>query len=296
MDKVIVILGPTAVGKTKLSIEIAKKYNGEVINADSMQVYKNLNIGTAKITEKEKEGIAHHLFDIKDVFEEYSIYEYQKDCRYWIDDILKRGKTPIIVGGTGLYIRASLYDYKLSITKENDAFEDRSNEDIYQQLVNIFPNIKIDKNNRRRLVRALNYYKETGKLITDNITDKLLYDCIFIGLTCEREILYDRINKRVDMMIKNGLLDEVKTFYDKGIRSKPLSGGIGYREIYAYLDGICSLEEAIEDIKKNSRHYAKRQYTFFNNKLDINWFDVNFNDFDSTIREVDKFIRKIGNL
>ena len=293
MNKIIVIVGPTAVGKTKLSIELAKIYNGEIINADSMQLYKELNIGTAKVTEEEKEGIPHHLFDIKEVTEDYNIYEYQKDCRNCIKDILSRNKTPIIVGGTGLYIKAALYDYNLEETSNNNQYENLSNEDIYNKLKNIFPENNIDKNNRRRLVRALNYYENTGKLITNNITDKLLYDAIFIGLTTDREILYERINKRVDIMVNNGLLEEVKHFYNLNIRTKPLLGGIGYKELYNYLDGNISLEKAIEDIKKDSRHYAKRQYTFFNNQMNIKWFNVDFNNFNNTINSVKKYIEKV---
>lgn len=293
MNKIIVIVGPTAVGKTKLSIELAKIYNGEIINADSMQLYKELNIGTAKVTEEEKEGITHHLFDIKEVTEDYNIYEYQKDCRNCIKDILSRNKTPIIVGGTGLYIKAALYDYNLEETSNNNQYENLSNEDIYNKLKNIFPENNIDKNNRRRLVRALNYYENTGKLITNNITDKLLYDAIFIGLTTDREILYERINKRVDIMVNNGLLEEVKHFYNLNIRTKPLLGGIGYKELYNYLDGNISLEKAIEDIKKDSRHYAKRQYTFFNNQMNIKWFNVDFNNFNNTINSVKKYIEKV---
>ena len=293
MNKIIVIVGPTAVGKTKLSIELAKIYNGEIINADSMQLYKELNIGTAKVTEEEKEGITHHLFDIKEVTEDYNIYEYQKDCRNCIKDILSRNKTPIIVGGTGLYIKAALYDYNLEETSNNNQYENLSNEDIYNKLKNTFPENNIDKNNRRRLVRALNYYENTGKLITNNITDKLLYDAIFIGLTTDREILYERINKRVDIMVNNGLLEEVKHFYNLNIRTKPLLGGIGYKELYNYLDGNISLEKAIEDIKKDSRHYAKRQYTFFNNQMNIKWFNVDFNNFNNTINSVKKYIEKV---
>ena len=279
MNKIIVIVGPTAVGKTKLSIELAKIYNGEIINADSMQLYKELNIGTAKVTEEEKEGITHHLFDIKEVTEDYNIYEYQKDCRNCIKDILSRNKT--------------LYDYNLEETSNNNQYENLSNEDIYNKLKNIFPENNIDKNNRRRLVRALNYYENTGKLITNNITDKLLYDAIFIGLTTDREILYERINKRVDIMVNNGLLEEVKHFYNLNIRTKPLLGGIGYKELYNYLDGNISLEKAIEDIKKDSRHYAKRQYTFFNNQMNIKWFNVDFNNFNNTINSVKKYIEKV---
>ena len=292
MNKIIVILGPTAIGKTKLSIKLAKEYNGEIINADSMQLYKYLNIGTAKITEEEKNGIPHHLFDIKEPTEEYSIYNYQKDCRACINDIKKRGKTPILVGGTGLYIKAALYDYNLTEQTQTNTYDNMSNDEIYNYLKDIFKEINIDKNNRRRLIRALNYYKETGKLITENKTEKLLYDCIFIGLTCDRQLLYNKINQRVDVMVKIGLIEEVKYFYNKNIRTKPLIGGIGYREIYKYLDGEYDQNTAIEEIKKASRHYAKRQYTFFNNQLNVKWFETNYDNFDSTIEEVKEYINK----
>ena len=219
MNKVIVITGPTAVGKTKLSIEIAKKYNGEIINADAVQVYKGLDIGSAKVTEEEKENIPHHLFDIKEVDEEYTIYHYQQDARRVIEDIQKRGKTPILVGGTGLYIKSALYDYKLSEEKESEMYEDLTTEELYNNLLKVDKDIIIDKNNRRRLIRALNYYKENNESINNNKTNKLLYNTIFIGLTTDRKELYNRINKRVDTMMKNGLLEEVKSFYDKGIKT-----------------------------------------------------------------------------
>lgn len=290
MHKIIVITGPTAVGKTKLSIELAKKYNGEIINADAVQVYKGLDIGSAKITKEEMEGIPHYLFDIKEVNEEYTIYHYQKDARKVIDDIINRKKTPILVGGTGLYIKSALYDYKLREEKENNTYDNLSTEQLYQELIKLDKDIIIDKNNRRRLIRATNYYKENNSSINNNKTDKLLYDTIFIGLTTDRNILYDKINKRVDTMLDSGLLEEVKSFYDKGIRTKPLLNAIGYKELYAYLDNKISLEEAIDNIKKNSRHYAKRQYTFFNHQLPIKWFNTDYNDFNNTVNEVIKFI------
>lgn len=290
MHKIIVITGPTAVGKTKLSIELAKKYNGEIINADAVQVYKGLDIGSAKITKEEMEGIPHYLFDIKEVNEEYTIYHYQKDARKVIDDIINRKKTPILVGGTGLYIKSALYDYKLREEKENNTYDNLSTEELYQELIKLDKDIIIDKNNRRRLIRAINYYKENNSSINNNKTDKLLYDTIFIGLTTDRSILYDKINKRVDTMLDSGLLEEVKSFYDKGIRTKPLLNAIGYKELYAYLDNKISLEEAIDNIKKNSRHYAKRQYTFFNHQLPIKWFNTDYNDFNNTVNEVIKFI------
>lgn len=291
MSRVIVITGPTAVGKTKLSIELAKKLNGEIINADAMQVYKGLNIGTAKVTEKEKENIPHHLFDIKEVKEEYSIYNYQKDCRKVIDNILRRNKTPILVGGTGLYIKAALYDYKLSEEKANNTYDNLKTEEIYKELLKLDKDINIDKNNRRRLIRALNYYKENNTSISNNKTNKLLYDTIFIGLTTDREILYKKINQRVDNMIENGLLEEVKYYYDKNIKTKPLINGIGYKELYNYFDGLCSKEEAVEKIKQNSRHYAKRQYTFLNHQLNVVWFETDYNNFNNTIEKVSSYIK-----
>lgn len=293
MSKIIVITGPTAVGKTKLSIELAKKYNGEIINADAVQVYKGLDIGSAKVTEEEKENIPHHLFDIKDVNEEYTIYHYQKDCRKKIKEILDRGNTPILVGGTGLYIKAALYDYKLTEEKETNTYNNLTTEELYNELLELDKDIVIDKNNRRRLIRAINYYKENNKSINNNVTNKLLYDCIFIGLTTDRKVLYDKINTRVDIMMKEGLLNEVKDFYEKGIRTKPLLNAIGYKEIYSYLDGNISLEEAIDKIKQNSRHYAKRQYTFFNHQLPVVWFETDYNNFNNTIEKVDNYIKSI---
>lgn len=286
MNKVIVILGPTGVGKTKMSVELAKKLNGEIINADSMQFYKGLNIGTAKIKAEEKEGIQHHLFDIKEVDEYYSIYNYQIDGRKVIGDILNRGKIPIVVGGTGLYIKALLYDYNLNYEKENNTYDELTTEEIYNKLLELDKDIIIDKNNRRRLIRAINYYKENKKSISDNKTNKLLYDAFFVGLTCDRDKLYNIINNRVDRMVEEGLIDEVKYYYDKKIYTKPLINGIGYKELYKYFDGEVSLETAIDKIKQNSRKYAKRQFTFFNHQLPVEWFNVDFDNFNNTIYDV----------
>ena len=283
---VIVILGPTAVGKTKMSVELAKRLNGEVINVDSTQIYKNLDIATAKITEEEKANIPHHLFDIKDIDENYTVYDYQKDCRKTIDDIIKRGKTPILVGGTGLYIKAALYDYKFEEENGDNQFEELSNEEIYNKLKQIDDNIDIHVNNRKRLIRALNYCLNNNKKFSDKEkTDKLLYDTIFIGLTTGREILYERINKRVDEMVNNGLLDEAKKIYDSNIRSKAVMTPIGYKELFPYFEGRKSLEDCLEEIKKDSRHYAKRQYTFFKHQLPVHWLTVNFEQFDQTVQE-----------
>lgn len=290
MNKVIVITGPTAVGKTKLSIEIAKRYNGEIINADAVQIYKYLNIGSAKVKEEEKDDIPHHLFDIKELDEEYTVYHYQQDCRRVIEDIQRRGKTPILVGGTGLYIRAALYDYYFTNEEQHDDYDSFATNKLYEELLKIDPHITIDPNNRRRLIRALRYYRENNSSINTNKTDKLLYDTIFIGLTTDRQILYERINKRVDQMLADGLLEEVKKFHSNNIRTKPLLNAIGYKELYQYLDGNWTFEEAIAKIKQNSRHYAKRQYTFFRHQLPIVWFETDFLDFTNTIEDVNNYI------
>jgi len=291
---IICIVGPTGVGKTKLSIELAKKLNGEIINADSTQVYKGMDIATAKVTEEEKENIPHHLFDIKEITENYTVYDYQKDCRLKIEEIQNRGNTPIIVGGTGLYIKAALYDYKFEEENNNtNEYLEYTDEELYNKLLSIDPNTDIHKNNRKRVIRALNYYSENNKPLGDKEkTDKLLYDVIFIGLTTDREILYDRINKRVDIMLQNGLMEEAKKIYDTNIRTKAVMTPIGYKELFEYFDNKKTLEEALELIKQRSRKYAKRQYTWNNHQLNVNWFDVDFNNFDNTVNEILNFIEK----
>ena len=293
MTKVICIVGPTGVGKTKLSIELAKKLNGEVINADSTQVYKGMDIATAKVTEEEKEGIFHHLFDIKNIEENYTVFDYQKDCRLKIKEIEEKGKIPILVGGTGLYIKAALYDYKFEEESNINSYDEYTDEELYSKLLSIDPNTEIHINNRKRVVRALNYFDNTNTTLSSKEkTDKLLYDVIFIGLTTDREILYDRINKRVDIMLENGLLDEAKKIYNTNIRSKAVLTPIGYKELFEYFDGKSTLEESIELIKQRSRKYAKRQYTWNNHQIPVNWFDVNFNNFDNTVKQVIDFINK----
>lgn len=289
MKNIIVITGPTGVGKTKMSIELAKRIDAEIINADSMQVYKDLNIGTAKITEKEKEGIPHHLFDIVEPTNMYTVYDYQKDARDIINDVLSRGKKVIIVGGTGLYIKALLYDYKF--IKEDKAydFSKMSNEEILDKINSYNLDINLHINNRKRLERVLT------KLYNNNMqaekTDTVLYDFVAIGLTTTRDNLYKIIDNRVDKMIEDGLIDEVEELYKKNIHSKAINTGIGYKELYKYFDKEISLDEAISLIKKNSRHYAKRQYTFFNNQMNIKWFNTNYNDFSLTVEEVYNYIK-----
>jgi len=290
---VIVIVGPTGVGKTKLSIELAKRFNGEIINADSTQVYRGMDIGTAKVTEEEKEGIPHYLFDIKNIDEDYTVYDYQKDARYYIDKILKNNKTPILVGGTGLYIKAALYNYEFE-DEDNTKYVDESlsNDELYDMLIKIDPNTLVHKNNKKRIIRALNYYYKNGKVM-NNHSDKLLYDAIFIGLTTDRDTLYDRINKRVDVMVSNGLIGEAKRIYDSKIRSKAVMTPICYKELFEYFDNNKSLEECLDDIRSRSRKYAKRQYTWNRHQFNVNWFDVDFNNFDNTVKDIENFIKSI---
>lgn len=293
--KVICIVGPTGVGKTKLSIELAKIYNGEIINADSTQVYKDLDIATAKVTKEEMDNIKHHLLDIRDITEDYTVYDYQKDARSKIEELIKNNKTPILVGGTGLYIKACLYDYKFEEETIKNDYSSYSNEELYNKLLSIDSYTKIHINNRKRVERALDYYYSNNKSISSKEkTDKLLYDTIFIGLTTDRENLYDRINKRVDMMIKDGLIEEAKKIYDTNIRTKAVLTPIGYKELFPYFEKKESLENAIELIKQRSRRYAKKQYTWFNNQMKINWFNTNYEDFNKTVEEIKEFIG--GNL
>ncbi len=283
---IIVITGPTGVGKTKLSIELAKKYHAIIVNADSMQVYKDLNIGTAKITKEEKENIPHYLFDIVNPTDMYTVYDYQKDLRNILDN--NKDKNIIIVGGTGLYIKAALYDYKFTNETSFNTYDNLSNEELLNLVKEKYPTLKVDINNRKRLIRALNKKDEYD--LTGN---KLLYDAIFIGLTTNRDNLYDIINKRVDKMFTSGLLEEVKNLYNQNIHSKAVNTGIGYKELYDYFDNKITLEEAKDLIKQRSRHYAKRQYTWFNNKMNITWFETNYEDFSKTVNAVINYIENI---
>lgn len=229
-----VIVGPTGVGKTKLSIMLAKKLDAIILNADSMQVYKELNIGTAKIKEEEKEGIEHYLFNIKSINEEYNAYLYQVDGRKLLEK--NKGKNIVVVGGTGLYIKALLYDYR---------------------------------------------FQEVGDI------NKPLYDFKIIGLTRNREKLYETINKRVDQMFEEGLVEEAKELYDKKIVSRALKTAIGYKELFEYFDGQISIDEAKAKIKQNSRHYAKRQYTFFAHQFkEIAWYDIDKISFEKITSEI----------
>ena len=287
MNKIVVIIGPTGVGKTKLSISLAKYLDAVVINADSMQVYRNLNIGTAKIKESEKEGIKHYLFDICDIEEEYNIYKYQKDGRKLLDKFQKEGKNVVLVGGSGLYIKSLLYDYKFQEEEYKEAYENLTNQELLEEIKK-HHETDIHVNNRKRLIRELNKIKNNNQITSD--IHKKLYDFLLIGLTCDREKLYKIVDKRVDLMIEDGLIEEVKALYEKGINSKAINTGIGYKELYSYFKGDISLEEAVKLIKKNTRHFIKRQYTFFKHQMDVTWLNVDFSNFEHTINEAIKIV------
>nr|WP_295972458.1 tRNA (adenosine(37)-N6)-dimethylallyltransferase MiaA [uncultured Bacillus sp.] len=306
-QKLVVLIGPTAVGKTKTSIELAKSLNGEIISGDSMQIYKKMDIGTAKITPAEMEGIQHYLIDIKEPDEPFSAAEFQELAREKICDISSSGKLPMIVGGTGLYIQSVLYDYHFSSASSDDSFRKEmekqahqlGNQYLHEQLLKIDRESaeRIHPNNIRRVIRALEVYHCTGRTMTELQNTQQAesrYHTAIIGLTMEREKLYQRINERVDMMIQNGLLQEVEYLFSQGYRNCQSIQAIGYKELYDYLYGKTTLDQAIEILKQNSRRYAKRQLTWFRNKMDVRWFDVTDAEgehvFEKKIVEISSYI------
>ncbi len=288
MNRIIGVVGPTGVGKTKVSVELAKILDAEIINADSVQIYKDLNIGSAKIRDDEKDNIPHHLFDIKNIDEDYTIYDYQKDARKKIEEIFSRNKNVIFVGGSGLYLRAALYDYNLNENKIHNDYSKYTIDELYQMALKENKDLNIDKNNRQRLERYLDKKANNEDIVKDS---KPLYDFTLIGLTRDRDGLYDKINNRVEEMFKEGLLEEVETLYKTNKDSKILKSAIGYKEVIDYLEGNISLEEAKELIKRNSRRYAKRQYTFFKHQFTIEWFDTK-DGVESTINDILDYLKK----
>jgi tRNA dimethylallyltransferase len=303
-QKLLVIIGPTAVGKTKSSIELAKLYNGEIISGDSMQIYRGMDIGTAKIKPEEMEGIPHHLIDIREPHESFSVAEFQQLVRREIEEISGKGKLPIIVGGTGLYIQSVIYDYQFSDASADEAFrielEEKAKEigsdALHHELEKIDPAsaVQIHPNNVRRVIRALEVYHCTGRTMSEYQKEQepdLLYDTALVGLTMDRELLYERINARVDLMMREGLLDEVNNLHQLGLRGCQSIQAIGYKEIYDFLDGLISLDEAVENLKQNSRRYAKRQLTWFRNKMDVQWFDMtDLRNFSKKLTEISQFV------
>ena len=302
MEKVIVVIGPTSVGKTKMGVALAKKLNGEVISGDSMQVYRQMDIGTAKVTIEEMEGVTHHCIDILDPKDQYSVHDFQQTVRKQITEITNRGHVPIIVGGTGLYIKAALYDYTFSEMENNHdeinkKYKDYTNEQLYDHLKQIDEESAkiLHFNNRRRVLRAIEIYEQTGQKKSEMINEQehiCLYDAYFVGLTLPRELLYERINLRVDLMMKNGLQGEMELLIKQGLtRENQSMKAIGYKEWFDYFERKCDLNEVSENIKKHSRQYAKRQYTWFKNQFDVHWYDICLENFSKTIEEVSRDLK-----
>lgn len=301
---VLVIVGPTASGKTSLAVEMCKRFNGEVVSADSMQIYKDMQIGTAKPTESEKEGIPHHLLDFLNPEESFSVAQYVQMASEKIKDIHSRGKLPVIAGGTGLYINslidASLFDAPSQDEELRKELEDYLNKNgaiaLHEMLRECDEKAaeKIHPNNTGRVIRAIEVYKVTGKTISqwqsESKNTQSIYRPCMIGLTCkDRQKLYDRINLRVDIMLKDGLLDEVKSFYEKGY-SGTAAQAIGYKELYSYLEGNTSLEDAVNILKQQTRRYAKRQLTWFKRDERINWLYRDEDDWQNIIAKSQKIV------
>lgn len=288
---VLCIVGPTAIGKTKLSIALARTFNGEIISGDAFQFYKGLDIGTAKATPSEQEQAKHHLLDILEPNAEFSVADYQILVREKIKEIQSRGNLPIIVGGSGLYIQSVIEDYRFGGNQRDKTskYETLPLETLQALLKEKNPQLyaSIDIMNQRRVIRALE--KDDEDIQTN---PKPYYDdALIIGLNTDREVLYQRINERVVKMMDEGLLEEVKKLYDRDIHGQSIKA-IGYKELYAYFDGLIGLNEAVELIQKKSRHYAKRQLTWFRNKMDVHWFDSNLTDFNQTIDQVTRYIKE----
>jgi len=294
---IVVIVGPTGVGKTTLSIALAKYYKTEIISGDSVQVYKDLTIGSAKATKDEMNGITHHMIDVLESSKDFSVAVYQKMVREKIKELEDQNLLPLIVGGTGLYIKSVLYNYNFVDTKRDHAFEKKlrhvDNEKLHQYLQEKDPISakNIHPNNRKRVLQALRR-ADTHKVSSETSKDEKVYDFIMIGLRMDREVLYERINARVDQMIELGLVEEVKALYDEDIHSTAVQA-IGYKELYDYFDGEVSLEEAISNIKTKSRQFAKRQFTFFQNQFDVHWIDVDVQHFDEAIKDAIGYIDEI---
>ncbi|MED4603485.1 tRNA (adenosine(37)-N6)-dimethylallyltransferase MiaA [Paenibacillus validus] len=286
--KLLVLVGPTAVGKTKLSLTLAQMYDAEIISGDSMQVYRRMDIGTAKATPEERAMVKHHLIDIHEPEEPFSVAEFQERCVPLIRDIDRRGKLPFIVGGTGLYIESVCYDFQFSEARSDEAFREEMEtfalrhgaDALHARLREVDPESaeRLHPNDQRRIIRALEIYKVTGERLSDRLkVQKRVtpYELCIIGLTMDRALLYKRIEERIDLMIEQGLVDEVRGLLAQGVDPSSLSmQGLGYKEIVSYLEGRATLNEAIDVLKKNTRHFAKRQLSWFRRMKDIEWVDM----------------------
>lgn len=300
MDPLVIIAGPTAVGKSDLAVKFAKENNGEIISADSMQVYKGMDIGSAKITQKEMCGVKHYLIDVLDPTEDFNVYTFQKMAKEALREIVSKGKLPILCGGTGFYIQSLLYDIDFSESegeisdyrKELESLaKEKGPDTLYEMLKEVDPDslTSIHKNNVKRVIRALEFYHDTGTPISKHNSEQrskaAAYNNAYFVLNDFRSNIYDRIDLRVDKMIDMGLVEEVKKLKDMGLNKTTVSmQGLGYKEILMYLDNEISLEEAVYIIKRDSRHFAKRQLTWFNREPDIIWLNKNeFNYYDKAI-------------
>ncbi len=311
MKKPLIILtGPTAVGKTETSIQLAKRIGGEIISADSMQVYKYMDIGSAKVTKEEMDGVPHFLIDCLEPTENFNIVQFQIMAKKAMDEIYERGHIPIIVGGTGFYIQSILYDIDFTKSDEDALFREKmeeiakrqGNEALHEMLKNVDPESaeQIHANNVKRVIRALEYFHQTGEKISlHNQRERekeSAYNSFYFVLNCDRKLLYERIDKRVDIMLECGLVDEVTRLKNMGLKKTDVSmQGIGYKEILAYLDGETTLDEAVEIIKRESRRYAKRQIIWFRRERDVIWLEKEDFDF-STDKIIDHILETIGEL
>lgn len=297
----IILTGPTAVGKTSLSLSLAKELDGEIVSADSMQVYRYMDIGTAKIREEERQGIPHHLIDVLDPWEDFNVVRFQKMAREALEEIWERGHIPIVTGGTGFYIQTLLYDIHFTENNEDSSLrKDLENyarengaEALHSRLEEVDEKAasQIHFNNVKRVIRALEFYYQTGKKISEHNEEERKrtspYDFKYFVLNDEREHLYARINQRVDLMMEEGLVEEVQKLKEMGCDSTMVSmQGLGYKEILSYLEGECTLDEAVYKIKRDTRHFAKRQITWFKRERDVIWLHKPDYDYDETkIRE-----------
>ena len=290
--KLIAVVGPTAVGKTALGIELAQQFNGEIISGDSQQVYRHLDIGTAKATPEEQAAAPHHLIDVRDVDANYSVYDFVVEASQAITEIASRGKVPIIVGGTGLYLQSLLEGYHLGGEVDQEkvlvyrkTLEQLSDEVLFGKIAELGK--EIPEINRRRAIRALELAK-FGQNLENKETN---YEALLIGLNDDRQVLYDRINQRVDLMLEKGILDEAKWLYDNH-RNAQAARAIGYKELFPYFTGDASLEDCVEKLKQNTRRFAKRQLTWFRNRMAVNFYTVSEADFKETvIQDVNEFLK-----